>query len=205
MRRRRKFVVCGTLAILAFLLAASIILPLLNRFRRNMNRSGDEMNLHRIGLAILIYCNEHNGEFPDTLATLVAREQLSPVNLIDPDSNDTPAHGTPAEAAAQLAGDGHRTYIYLGAGLNDKEVDAMRIIVYEPLSVHESGSDVLFGDGHSEWLTAEQLKARLAHTATTQATASDCLRDRPHGHSSSPISAASAPIDMPKPAANPGA
>jgi prepilin-type processing-associated H-X9-DG protein len=158
------------LAILGLLLAASIILPTLNRYRRRQYAEATAMNLHQIGLGILIYCNENHGNFPDSLATLVAHTQLSPKCLVDFDSDDTPAKGsTAAEIAAQLAKPGHQTFIYLGAGLTDKTADDLQIIAYEPLTVHENGADALFGDGHCEWLTPDQLKKALSHPPTTQA------------------------------------
>jgi hypothetical protein len=159
------------LALISLFLAASVILPLLNRYRHDYDgRTPVGNNLHQIGLGILLYCNDHHGQFPDTLATLVANEQLSPKCLVDPSSDDTPAEGTPAEIAAQLSKPGHETFIYLGAGLTDQTADATRIVAYEPLTVYQNGSDALFGDGHCEWLTAEQLKNDLAHPATTQTT-----------------------------------
>jgi len=157
------------LASVGLFLAASTILPMLNRHRHDYHgRTPVGDNLHQIGLGILLYCNEFHGQFPDTLATLVAHEQLSPKCLIDPESDDTPAEGTPAEIAAQLSKTGHQTFIYLGAGFTDQTADAMRIIAYEPLAVYRTGSYALFGDGHCEWLTVEQLQKDLGRPATTQ-------------------------------------
>lgn len=158
--RPAKWLILGWLLVaFVLLLAASIILPTLNKWRGERRAELAIRHLHQIGLGILIYCNDHQGAFPDSLATMIeADEGLSPQVLIDPNSDDTPAQGaTPQEIAADIARGGHQSFIYLGKGMTDKTADAETLIAYEPLSVYRNGTNALFGDGHSEWLTPQQL------------------------------------------------
>jgi prepilin-type processing-associated H-X9-DG protein len=61
---------------------------------------------------------------------------------------------TPAVQAGlkDLTDGGHLSYIYVGAGLTkNSPVDA--VVLYEPMSNHKNtGSNVLFADGHVEFL-----------------------------------------------------
>lgn len=124
---------------------------------------GASLNLHQIGLGILLYSRDFGGQYPDTLANLIAYENMSTNVLIDPESNETPAtDATTQQTIADVAKGGHQTFIYLGAGLTEKTADANTLIAYEPLTVYGNGTNALFGDGHGEWLTPEGLKKDLA-------------------------------------------
>jgi prepilin-type processing-associated H-X9-DG protein len=173
MRVRTKHILIGIAVVSPILLlTVSIVLPLWNRSRHERAFDINMHNMHQIGLGILVYCNDHQGQFPDSLATLVANGLLSPTVLVDPNSNDTPAEGkTPDEIRQALAKGGHQTYIYLGRGMTDKSATADTLVAYEPLEVYENGSNALFGDGHTEWITPAYLKRLLSKPATSPATA----------------------------------
>ncbi len=129
---------------------------------------GAALNLHQIGLGILLYSQDFGGQYPDSLATLIVHENLSPNVLIDPESNDIPATGaTTQQIIANVAKGGHQTFIYLGAGMTAQTADASTLVAYEPLSVYHNGTNALFGDGHSEWLTPGQLQTCLAPKPAT--------------------------------------
>ncbi len=171
-RKPRPWKIVLLLGLFVLFLAATIIIPMLNRLRNHGSHQLNVIdNLHQIGLGILLYSNEHGGQLPGTLSDLILYEQLSPEVLIDPASNQTPATGsTPQAMVAEIAKGGHQTFIYLGAGLTDKTADATTLIAYEPLTVYHDGSNVLFGDGHSEWLNAGTLKLRLAERSRSLTT-----------------------------------
>ena len=124
-------------------------------------------NLRQIGQAILLYCNDHQGQYPDSFATTLLDEGLTAEVFVCPDSNDTPATGATTQAVAgNLLGPGHCSYIYVGNGLNSGTVAVNIVVAYEPLANHGgAGMNVLFGDGRVEFVSAtvaEQIGAKVA-------------------------------------------
>jgi len=146
-------------------------------------------NEHQIGLAILLYQQDHAGHYPDSLAAILSAEEIGPAVFVCPDSNDTAAvlpppppgqdRPTTRQVAAALVVPGHVSYVYCGhADWTDAVVPADAIILYEPPANHGgTGSNVLFGDGHAEFVPMPRAGRLIAATAAT----------------SRPVSAASVP------------
>ncbi len=103
---------------------------------------------------------------------LVDQEKLTPAVFVCPSSNQEPASaadtaGVVAELKAEeKAEPGHRkclSYVYVGKGLNTATVSATAIVAYEPLDNHDGdGTNVLFGDGHAEWVNRKAWPAMAA-------------------------------------------
>ena len=53
-------------------------------------------------------------------------------------------------------------YIYLGTGLDNNRIDPQRPILYEKLEHHQRGANVLFGDGHIEFVDPARLQRLIA-------------------------------------------
>jgi prepilin-type processing-associated H-X9-DG protein len=154
----RKFTAAILIAGLLFCgIVIAILLPGVNRPHISTNRGRCLSNLHQIGLGILLYNQDYKGAFPDSLITLAANEQLAPSVFICPSSNDTPA-----TSSAGMSTPGHLSFIYLGKGLTDKTVLPNQVIAYEPLANHGDGIDVLFGDGHAEFIDAKRATKIIA-------------------------------------------
>jgi prepilin-type processing-associated H-X9-DG protein len=86
--------------------------------------------------------------------------------LICPSSSDTAAPGeTPEQQANDLHTGGHLSFIYGGNGLtlsDSKEI----ILLCEPIANHRDGSNVLFMDGHVEFMkqdAAQYIIDELSH------------------------------------------
>jgi prepilin-type processing-associated H-X9-DG protein len=111
-------------------------------------------NLRQIGLAILLYTNDHQGEFPDSFATLLQNEDvISSYEFVSPARSETPANGPTTRAiAGQLTAGNHLSYVYLGRGLSEKTLTPDTVLAYELIG--PNGTNVLFGDGHVEWVDA---------------------------------------------------
>ncbi|HYE20390.1 MAG TPA: DUF3352 domain-containing protein [Tepidisphaeraceae bacterium] len=145
-------------------LAASILLPSLNKARESANRVKCASNLRQIGMGIILYANDNKGKYPPNLGTLVTSVELSPQVFMCP----THDHGAPAIApggaggAKQLAEwvDENSAYVYLGAGLNNT-TPADVIVVHEKPGNHAGGMNCLFGDGHVEWLMMPQAMEQI--------------------------------------------
>jgi prepilin-type processing-associated H-X9-DG protein len=122
-------------------------------------------NLHAIGSALARYANENHGQFPDDLNALVAANMIDTRAFVCPSTNDTQATGPTTQAVVQqLQLPGHQSYIYLGKGLIVRNARGLRssiILAYEPLTNHTAGSNVLFADGHVEFVPAARLNPIL--------------------------------------------
>lgn len=162
-------VICGMLI--------SVLLPSLCKARETPNRAKCASNLHQIGLAIALYAQDNGGQYPPSLAVLPGLEQITPAVMICPSSNDeaSSAAGTAgivAElSAAETNAPGHKhclSYIYTGKGLTTATAKETTVVAYEPLENHQGdGTNVLFGDGHAEWIGRQAWPALAAAAGVT--------------------------------------
>jgi prepilin-type processing-associated H-X9-DG protein len=140
----------------------SILLPSLCRSRETANRVKCGSNLRQIGQAIFLYAQDNGGQYPPSLAELLAHEDITAEVMTCPSSNDERSSGaSTAEVVADLKAaetnaPGHKhclSYVYVGGELNAKTVADTAIVAYEPLENHDGdGANVLFGDGHVEFI-----------------------------------------------------
>jgi prepilin-type processing-associated H-X9-DG protein len=148
------------------LVLLSIFMPSYNPPRERPNRVKCASNLRQIGLACLMYANEDpRGRFPSRFEDILLHEDITSEVFCCPSSNDERAMGPTTQAAAdQLSAGGHLSYVYAGNGLTTKLAsDPTFVLAYEPLNNHHGeGMNVLFADGHVDWLTAAQGKTFLA-------------------------------------------
>ena len=122
-------------------------------------------NLRQIGQGLQLYAAENGGRLPDDLRSLMADGfDLEARILVCP-----AIAGDQYTAATQAVAEGrheHRSYIYFGRGLTNP--DRKQVLVVELLENHEGeGINVLYGDGHAEWIDrpeAERLLLELGFT-----------------------------------------
>lgn len=134
-------------------LGTSILLPSLNRARETANRVHSASNLRQIGTGMMLYANENRGKYPPTLGELIKTEDMVPEVFHNPrggnDEPPLPANATAEDIAKYV--DEHSDYIYLGAGKNNSS-PAEDILAYENPEGLEDGINILYGDGHVEFL-----------------------------------------------------
>ena len=145
-------------------LLASIVLPNLGRAREPATRIKCASNLRQIGQACQMYASAHDGQYPDSLATLMVDEDLSSGLFVCPTSDDVPANGpTTQPLLADFAKPGHCSYVYLGKGLTSHQATPGTVIAYEPFSNHgNQGMNVLYGDGAVDWFDPQQAQRLLS-------------------------------------------
>lgn len=158
----RRFLVWGVGIVVIGGMLISVLLPALCRPRGLANQIKCASNLRQIGQAIARYAQDNGGQYPPSLAVLAAHEDITPAMMVCPSSNDEPSSATDTAgivaelAAAETNAPGHKhslSYVYVGRGLNAKTVSDTTVVAYEPLDNHEGeGTNVLFGDGHVEWI-----------------------------------------------------
>ena len=147
--RQRPWVLAGLFFFL--LIVALIMLPDLSGPRSTSLRVMDASNLRQIGQAILMYSNEHGGQYPDSLQRLLLTEDITPGVFVSTLTSDTPATGpTPQAWIAGMDLGNHLSYVYVGRGFNAATVPPDAVVAYGPYTGTD-GMNVLFGDGHVEF------------------------------------------------------
>ena len=114
-------------------------------------------NLRQMGQGMMLFANDHKGRMPDTLGQMATEEALSPQVMLCPSSSSSvPADvlaSTP-EAIKQWI-DTDSDYVYLAKGLAMAKMDPERVVAHEKLTNHPDGVNVLFADGHVQFVGSE--------------------------------------------------
>ena len=160
-------------AVLLIVLLVLLLLPPLNRAREQNNRVRCASNLRQVGQAVFIYASVNAGRFPDTLDKLLP--YAGSAVFVCPSCGDTPAPGqTPQIQATNLYAGGHLSYVYVGAGMSTTAGPgnaSTTVVMYEPLTNHRDGVNVLYADGSVSFLprnAATTMIANLPPRAATQ-------------------------------------
>jgi prepilin-type processing-associated H-X9-DG protein len=117
---------------------------------RRIGRVACAMNLRQVGQGLLLYAHDHGGKYPATLAELQKTTDLEPQYL--------------------LCDETHKPFIFTAANRIESTINPAEVVAYEPVEYHVEGSNVLFGDGHVEWVYRSQLPALLDGSATRPST-----------------------------------
>jgi prepilin-type processing-associated H-X9-DG protein len=136
-------------------LGTSILLPSLNRARETANRVTSASNLKQIGMGVMFYANENKGRLPDNFAELLRTQDLHHSVMLNPRSDTSFPNELTRDEANQFAAD-NSDYVYVGAGKKMVDIQADTILAYERPDGLEDGINILFGDGHIEFVRMEQ-------------------------------------------------
>lgn len=143
----------------------SILLPSLNRARETANRVKCASNMRQIGMAMFLYATDNQGRFPDDLGQVVLTQDIVLDVFICPSGDSSLPHDLDTMTPEQMAEwvNEFSPYVYVGAGMDMRDADAERIVLYEIPTEHGfDGINALFGDGHVEFLLLPQARAALA-------------------------------------------
>jgi len=150
-------------------LARSLVWPALDEARDRAQRMVTLGNLKQIGLALLMYANDHGDRLPSHLADTLKYLE-SPAPLLLPGSDVPPPPdllGQDRTAQVQWV-DRHTAFIYVGAGAAIKAIKdpARTPLAYQKFETsQEPFAGVVFADGHAEYLAQEVLKDRLTQSS----------------------------------------
>jgi prepilin-type processing-associated H-X9-DG protein len=150
-------------------LATSVLLPSLNRSRETANRVKCASNLRQIGQGILLYANDNKGQYPPDLATLYKSEDIQISAFICPSGDTTippDIRNAPRDKQASWITD-HTDYIYLGKAMNNTAAPDT-VVCYEKDQDHKDGMNLLFGDGHVEYLRLPEAKKMIEKSGAAQ-------------------------------------
>jgi prepilin-type processing-associated H-X9-DG protein len=165
--RRFVEVAFSALGFIVFLgIVATMFLPARNHEPNTSPRLQSASHLRQIGQAILLYSNDHQGEYPDSFQTILLNEDITSAVFVSPTRSETPANGPTTQAIAdRLAAGGHLSYVYLGRQLAASSATPATIVAYE---IPIDGGNVLFGDGHVEFEDAAYMSKVISRAAIGQ-------------------------------------
>lgn len=122
---------------------AALALPALNQAREKARSVNCMDHLKQIGLACHLYADQHGDKFPESLDELVSNQLLSSNVLHCPSARSEP----------------EVSYVYC-RGLTPKNI--YRILAFDIDGNHRNGGrNVLFCDGHVEWMTDAKFRPLL--------------------------------------------
>jgi prepilin-type processing-associated H-X9-DG protein len=126
------------------------------------NRVHCGSNLRQIGQGLMLYANDHKGRYPADLVTLIFETDLNPEVFVCPSSNDEKATGPTTQALREDFAKPHRcSYIYCGNMSANSPADM--VLAYENPENHENdGMNVLYNDGHVDWIHGESARRLFA-------------------------------------------
>jgi prepilin-type processing-associated H-X9-DG protein len=134
----------------------ALLWPLMRRDNRvPFNQAKCVSNLRQIGLGLAMYVNEHK-QWPTGFPSLLTGEDLTADLVVCPFSN---ADRSEAKALDGLATDfevpgKHVSYAYVADGLAPEERRFVVVVAYDLPDNHDhDGINVLFADGHTDWVT----------------------------------------------------
>ena len=128
---------------------AGMLLPALSRAREQARQVACKSNLKQIGLAIAMFANDHDANYPDKLEDLFDQYLMAKQVLHCP-STGKPKAGPGMECS----------YRYVGK--LPRGTDPGVIVVYDKPGNHRrTGRNALFCDGHVQWLTRGAFRTAL--------------------------------------------
>lgn len=155
-------ITCGVIGLFTSFVALSLLIPGGCANREFANRIHCGNNLRAIGQAIELYmADTKQDSAPPDFATLLnnpaALNALVPDTFVCPSSNADRAVGNQWTSLIK-DNTANCSYIYI-PGLTRNNASSSRPVVYEPLTDHDDdGANVLFGDGHVDWLTKKEVE-----------------------------------------------
>jgi prepilin-type processing-associated H-X9-DG protein len=160
----------GLVAVAVVALLVSILLPSLSRARELAKRAVSASNLRGVGIGCQIYANDHAGRFPDRLEALIENGMITREMLVSPRDPEVTITPENREALTELgylkpdvqpADKWSGSYVYI-AGQSEKD-DPRNVVAYEKI-ISDEGTNVLFLDGHVEWMKLDGFKQALVKT-----------------------------------------
>ena len=152
-------------AVTAAPLAAAVLVPASARARQQAVMVQGMSNMRQIGMGAIMYANDTKGELPPDLGSTLRYVQ-SPLAYVSPahvGKMMVPATAKPEELAKWV--NENTDYVYLGKGMGKMAAipnTAQTILAYEKFELARNGGvNVLYVDGHVEWLPVPLAKQRV--------------------------------------------
>ncbi len=129
-------------------LGAGVAMPALARTRVQARRTASMSHLKQLGLAVIMYADENDGKYPPDLAT-VKRYYLDDQVM---------------ESPRKPKGFDGPSYIYIAGHSAKTDRPAEMIVIYENPKICDEGANVVFLDGHVEFMRPWEFRRALEKT-----------------------------------------
>jgi prepilin-type processing-associated H-X9-DG protein len=146
--------------------AAAIAVPAAARARAQAQAAQSMNNMRQIGLGVIMYANDNNGDLPPDLGA-TTKYITEPMVFVAPENRGKmmrPANVKPEELAKWV--NEHADYVYVGNDLKKLSKvpqPAQAIVAYEkPERARNGNLAVVFADGHVEIQPLTLVKDRVA-------------------------------------------
>jgi competence protein ComGC len=140
--------------VVVLVLMSLILIPSLGRARESANRIKCASGLRQIGQAAMFYANDHGGQLPADLPTLLETQDITAEVFTCPSSEvDTATGPTTQQIVASLLAGDHLSYAWTGAGLTTTTAPADAVLAFDlerhvpKDNVKTTGFNVLLFDG----------------------------------------------------------
>jgi prepilin-type processing-associated H-X9-DG protein len=150
----------GTIMAAEQAMMVGVALPALNRPRMTSNRVKSASNLRQIGQGMLLYANENRGKYPKTMGEIFLTEDLTIEVFVNPETKNQPPRDKNKDEQA-LWVNTSSDYEYLGAG-KTSSATADVILAHEKIRPNAQGLNILYGDGHVEFVQLPQAQQMIA-------------------------------------------
>ena len=128
------------------------MLPSLNRAREQANRVKSASNLRQIGLAAIMYANNNKEKLPDDFGEMIKTNYIeTPQIFVNPTRGEMPPIPPNRDQWPEWVAE-HSDYVWLGKGKTMSTATPETVIAHEKLDNHPEGVNLLYGDGHVEWM-----------------------------------------------------
>lgn len=138
----------GLRSLVAPAVGAGVLMPALARSRTQARRVAAMSNLKQLGLAVIMYADENDGTFPPDLAT--AKPYYGDDRVL-----------TSPRKPVDFAGP---SYIYIPGHSMKTERPYENIMIYENPEICDDGTNVVFCDGHVEFMHPWEFREALERT-----------------------------------------
>ncbi|MCC6424834.1 MAG: DUF1559 domain-containing protein [Phycisphaerales bacterium] len=133
-------------------LLMTAILPAFQRSRESTRETRCLNQMRQLGMAFVMYANDHKGQLPPDLGSLLPYLNGNALLMICPDMPINP-NSIPADAAGRAKWvDEHSSYEYLLPNVKLASIQnaTTKIMVRENSSIHGGKMNVIFADGHAQ-------------------------------------------------------
>jgi len=165
-------VVAGGFILVCGGLLAGILLPALGQAREIAHRTVSAANLNGTYMAMYTYSVSNDDQFPTHVGILLTDGSMDPESFVSPSHNDAasaPTYtGQPPATPYYRFGDYFWTYEGLGGKDGEAMADPEAIIAFS-LSHDGEGRNVLFADGHTEFMDETRFRDALAEDGKIRA------------------------------------